>query len=158
MTDAEGQAGLNLPQYDFEIRRDGDKRVIFDPIRRKFVRLTPEEWVRQHFLQYLVRACGYPSSLIAVEMGFRFQHMPRRADIVVHDRSGSPYLMVECKSPGAGVGQSSFDQISRYNRVVGARYLAVTNGMAHYCWRIDRETGTYDFLDGIPDFQIDENL
>lgn len=147
------KAGLNLPEYEFEIRGEGDKRVIFDPIRRRYVRLNPEEWVRQHFLQYLTRDCGYPSYLIAVEMAFRFQRMPRRADIVVHDRRGSPFLMVECKAPGVRIAQASFDQVSRYNRVVGARYLAVTNGREHYCWRIDRDRGAYEFLDGIPDFE-----
>lgn len=148
---------LNLPSCDLVVRDEGEERVIFDPIRRKFVRLTPEEWVRQHFLRYLIDRCRYPASLMAVEMGFRFQEMPRRADIVAHGRQGRPYLMVECKSPDVAIVQATFDQVSRYNRVVQARFLAVTNGLKHYCWRIDRESGRYEFLNGIPPFDEDDN-
>ena len=144
---------LNLPECDLAIQGEGAGRVIFDPIRRKFVRLTPEEWVRQHFLKYLIDRCRYPASLMAVEMGFQYQEMPRRADIVVHGRQGKPYLMVECKSPDVSVIQATFDQVSRYNRVVRAQYLAVTNGLKHYCWRIDRDSGRYEFLNGIPPFE-----
>jgi hypothetical protein len=143
---------LNLPAVELVIRSDESGRTVFDPVRRRHVRLSPEEWVRQHFLHYLIQQCAYPSSLIAVEMGFRFQSMPRRADIVVHDRGGAPFLMVECKAPDAGVGQSTFDQVSHYNRVVSARYLAATNGLLHYCWQIDRSTGAYEFLNGVPPF------
>lgn len=146
-------AGLDLPTCELLIRTDDGKRSVYDPIRRKYVRLTPEEWVRQHFLQYLIQDCGYPASLIAVEMGFRYQRMPRRADIVVHDRKGRPFLMAECKAPDVGIGQSTFDQVSRYNRVVEARFLAVTNGLVHYCWQIDRSSGAYEFLTGVPTYQ-----
>ncbi|MEX1054852.1 MAG: type I restriction enzyme HsdR N-terminal domain-containing protein [Rhodothermales bacterium] len=126
--------------------------MIFDSFRQKYVRLTPEEWIRQHFLEYLVRVCRYPASLIAVEMAFQYQEMRRRADIVVHDRIGRPFLMAECKAQDVQIVQSTFDQVSRYNRVVGARYLTVTNGVSHYCWQVDTDTGSYRFLDGIPKF------
>lgn len=155
MANPDELASLNLPAYELSVRSVEGRRTVFDPIRRKFVRLSPEEWVRQHFLQYLIQDCSYPSSLIAVEMGFLFQEMPRRADIVVHDRRGTPFLMVECKAPDVGIGQSTFDQVSRYNRVVSARYLAVTNGRIHYCWRVDRATGAYEFLGGVPPFHTE---
>lgn len=144
---------LNLPAHPIAVRVLEGEQVVYDPIRRKFVRLTPEEWVRQHFLQYLIRDCAYSAALMAVEMGFRYQEMQRRADIVAHDRKGRPFLVVECKAPGVPIAQSTFDQVSGYNRVVGARYCAVTNGLAHYCWRVDRETGRYEFLSGIPAYE-----
>lgn len=146
---------LNLPHFEPKIRVVGKRRDIFDPIRRRFVRLTPEEWVRQHFLQYLVGSCGYPAALMAVEKGFLDQEMARRADVVAHDRTGRPFLMVECKAPGIPISQSTFDQVSRYNRVVKARYLAVTNGLDHFCWVIE-EAG-YRFLDGPPPFAAQDD-
>ena len=146
-------APLNLPESDLLITESAGARVVFDPVRKKYVRLTPEEWVRQNLLQYLVRTCGYPSSLIAVEMSFRYQRMARRADIVVHDRSGKPFLMAECKSPSVEISQDIFDQVSRYNRVVHARYLAVSNGRRHFCWEVDEVSGTLRFLDALPPLQ-----
>lgn len=146
---------LNLPAYQPGIRSVDGKHQIFDPIRRRFVRLTPEEWVRQHFLDYLTRCCGYPAALTAVERGFRFQGMARRADILIHDRRGRPFLMVECKAPGVPISQSTFDQVSRYNRVVDARFLVVTNGLKHYCWTI--EETSYRFLDGPPPYEAHED-
>lgn len=145
---------LNLPRFEPEIRVAGTKRDIFDPVRRRFVRLTPEEWVRQNFMQYLSRTCGYPASLMAVEKGFEFQQMAWRADVVVHDRRGRPFLMVECKAPNVRISQATFDQVSRYNRVVKARFLIATNGLKHYCWSI--EGTTYRFLDGPPPFAARE--
>lgn len=141
---------LNLPSFQPKIRITDGRSDIFDPIRRQFVRLTPEEWVRQSFLQYLTTFCGYPGALTAIEKGFEFQQMARRADIVVHDRRGKSFLMVECKAPGVPISQSTFDQVSRYNRVIQARYLIVTNGLNHYCWTI--ENGGYRFLDGPPPY------
>lgn len=147
---------LNLPRCDLPIRDASDGRSVFDAIRRKFVRLTPEEWVRQHFLRYLTDHRHYPAALIAVEMGFRFQGMMRRADIVVHGRQGAPFLLIECKAPDVKIVQATFDQVSSYNRVVEARFLAVTNGLKHFCWRIDSESGRYEFLDGLPRFDDQE--
>ncbi len=143
---------LNLPAYEFQERERAGTREIYDPIRQKYVRLTPEEWVRQHFVQYLIRDRGVPRGLVAVEQSFTYQGMPRRADIIVHDRAGAPLLMVECKAPAVGVQQDTFDQVARYNRVVEAPFLAVTNGLDHYCCRIDRDAGTYTFLDAVPSY------
>lgn len=141
---------LNLPAYTFQTRERAGKRDIFDPIRQKYVRLTPEEWVRQHFVQYLIREHGVPRGLVAVEHGFTDQDMPRRADIVVHDRQGRPLLIAECKAPGVPVTQDTFDQVARYNRVLRVPYLVVTNGQDHYACRIDFEAATYRFLDELP--------
>lgn len=153
MRAAEELIRLNLPECDLEVRDETGDLEIFDAIRRKFVRCTPEEWVRQHFLRYLIDHRRYPSSLIAVEVGFRYQNMLRRADIVAHGRRGEPFLLVECKAPDVAVSQSTFDQVSRYNRVVNARYLAATNGLKHYCWHVDSATGEYDFLNGLPPYE-----
>ncbi len=141
---------LNLPAYDFRIQNRRGKEMIFDPIRQKYVRLTPEEWVRQHFVQYLVRERGVPQALVAVEMGFTYQRMARRADVVVYDRQGRPLMMVECKAPEVEIRQDVFDQVARYNRVVQARYLVVTNGLVHFCCVLDPAQHTYRFLDELP--------
>lgn len=143
---------LNLPPYPFEVRGVGETQTIFDPIRRKYVALTPEEWVRQHFVQYLVTDLGYPKGLLAIEKGFRYEGMPRRADVVAYGRDGRPFLMAECKAPDVEIRQAAFDQVARYNTVVGAPYLVVTNGRVHYCCAIDRAAHTYRFLDAIPPF------
>lgn len=144
---------LNLPAYDFSTRQKGDRTFIYDAIRQKYVRLTPEEWVRQHFVQYLIQARGVPRGLVVIEHRFTYQGMPRRADIVVHDRQGQPLLMTECKAPEVAIQQETFDQVARYNRVIQARYLIVTNGFDHYCCRIDYETRGYEFLEEVPPYE-----
>ena len=141
---------LNLPAYDFPTRTIRGRKMVFDPIRKKYVRLTPEEWVRQHFVQYMVQELGYPAALIGIEWAFTYQGMGRRADVVVHDRRGQPVLMVECKAPDVPISQDTFDQVARYNRVIRARYLVVTNGYEHYACALDREQETYRFLDRLP--------
>lgn len=142
---------LNLPPYDFRRAEREGKEMIFDAVRKKYVRLTPEEWVRQHFVQYLVQDRGVPAGLIAVEKRFAFEGMPWRADVVAHGRDGAALLLAECKAPGVAVTQDAFDQAARYNRVVSAGVLVVTNGLDHYCCR--REAGTYRFLDRLPRFE-----
>lgn len=144
---------LNLPPYDFRTQWVGETRMIFDPIRRKYVKLTPEEWVRQHLVQYLVQELGYPRALFAIEKEFLYQRMKRRADVVVYDRKGRPALMAECKAPDVEIRQAAFDQVAGYNTVVQARYLVVTNGRVHYCCAIDRKGQTYRFLDTIPPYE-----
>ncbi len=153
MTDATARPPLNLPPYDFLVREIDGKAMIFDPVRKKYVRLTPEEWVRQHVVQYLIRDRGVPPGLVAIEAAFTYARMPRRADVIVHDRSGRPLLMVECKAPDVEIRQAAFDQVARYNTVVRAQYLMVTNGLVHYCCRIDHSAGTYHFLDALPRYE-----
>ena len=144
---------LNLPRYAFRVQERADKAFIFDAVRQKYVRLTPEEWVRQHFVRFLVEEQQVPAALVAIEMGFSYQRMPRRADVVVHTRTGAPLLMVECKAPDISVRQATFDQVARYNKVVQAKYLVVTNGLVHYCWSLDPAAHTYRFLDALPAYE-----
>jgi len=139
--------------YDFDIRTDGGKTVIFDPLRRKYVRLTPEEWVRQHLVRYLIEDLGFPRGRTAVETGFSYQGMSYRADVVVYGRQGKPLLMAECKAPGVKIDQHTFDQIAWYNRSIQADYLLVTNGLDHYCFTVDRECETCRFLERLPRYE-----
>ena len=141
---------LNLPRYSFNIQTKEQKKYIFDAFRRKFVKLTPEEWVRQHFARYLVEEKDYAASLMALEMNMNFNRLTYRADIVVYNRQASPVMIVECKAPDIGIRQDHFDQIIRYNMHLKVQYLTVTNGIEHYCCRFDRENGRYEFLKDIP--------
>jgi len=144
---------LTLPSYAFRTTKQDGKRQIYDPLRQTYVRLTPEEWVRQHFVQYLIQELGVPAGLVATESTFRYQGQPWRADVVVHDRQGDPLLLVECKAPSVPIRQDAFDQGARYNLVLGARYLVVTNGHEHYACRVDTASGDYAFLDDLPKYE-----
>lgn len=124
--------------------------MIFDPIRKKHVRLTPEEWVRQNFIQYLVNEGGYPPGLIGIEIKSKFNNLNRRVDILVHNRAGKPVMIVECKAPEITLNDKVFDQIVCYNMGFRVPYLIVTNGIDHYACRIDFENNKYEFLLVIP--------
>jgi len=143
---------LNLPSYSFRTTEREDTALIYDPIRQTYVRLTPEEWVRQHFVQYLIQELGVPAGLVAVEAPFRFEGQSWRADVVVHDRQAAPLLLVECKAPSVPIGQDAFDQGARYNLVLGAPFLVVTNGQTHYACRVDLDTRDHAFLDDLPNY------
>lgn len=145
---------LNLPTCDIKVRRNGIKKEIFDPVRKKFVALTPEEWVRQHFVQFLMNERHVPASLIGVEVPLKYNGLTKRSDIVVFDRNGQPSLAVECKASSVKIDQKVFDQLARYNMVLNVRFLVVTNGLSHYCCEIDKEAGTYAFLQNIPPFEM----
>lgn len=141
---------LNLPQYTFKIIVHEGSEMILDPVRRKYVRLTPEEWVRQNFIQYLVNEGKYPLGLMGVEVMFMLNKMRRRIDILVHDRSGKPVMMVECKEPELRIDEKVFDQIVCYNMVLQVPYIIVTNGIVHYACKLDTEKPGYDYLNVIP--------
>lgn len=143
---------LNLPTYFFRLKDNGGKRYIFDEIRRRFVLLTPEEWVRQHMVNYLIREKNFPRLLISVEKGFSQYRNRRRYDLLVYSRAGVPIMIVECKAPGMEINQHVFDQAGRYNNLHKAPYMLISNGMKHYCCRIDLETRSYTFLPDIPDY------
>lgn len=145
---------LNFPSYEFEMREEGDQTLILDTLRQRWLHMLPEEWVRQHMVQYLIQEKKAPVGLIGIEKGFQFQGMQRRADIIVHDRKGSPVLMVECKAPTVKIDQAVFDQIARYNMVIHARYLFVTNGLQHYCYTIDGDKKEYVFLKELPAYAM----
>jgi hypothetical protein len=143
---------LNLPTYSFNLKSREGRPWIFDEFRRSWYLLTPEEWVRQNFARYLCDGLGYPESLLLLEGKITHNTLTRRCDIVVFNRKGLPVILVECKAPEVVLNQKTFDQISRYNMVLGVRILLVTNGLSHYCIRLDPETGTYSFLKEIPSF------
>jgi len=143
---------LNFPPYSFQIREQDGRLFIFDRIRGRYVRLTPEEWVRQHMVHYLIHQKGVPSTLIAVEKSLRVYKMSKRVDIAVHTSAGTPVLLVECKSPAVILATQTFDQLARYNLALSVRFLVVTNGLAHYCCRMDLTGQSWQFLDEIPDY------
>ncbi len=141
---------LNLPDFDAKIRTDGHRRLIYDSLRRKFVALTPEEWVRQHFVHYLVGMCGYPQELLANEVALQLNGTLKRCDTVIYRRDLSPLMIVEYKAPTVDITQRVFDQIARYNIAMRVRYLTVSNGLTHYCCRVDYDSGQCSFLPQIP--------
>ncbi len=144
---------LNLPAFDAKIvQRDG-KTVIFDMLRRRYVALTPEEWVRQHFVHYLVERKGYPPSLMANEVQLALNHTKKRCDTVLYKRDLTAQMIMEYKAPDVGITQTVFDQISRYNMVLHVDYLVVSNGLRHFCCRMDYARRTYQFLPDIPDYK-----
>lgn len=143
---------LNLPTYSFNIKLKEQRKYIFDFIRKKYILLTPEEWVRQNFLKYLVDEKKYPASLIAVEKEFKLNTLSKRSDAVVYNKSGIPVLIVECKAASVKIDQKVFDQIARYNMKLNVEFLVVTNGLNHYCCKIDFENHTYSFLKDVPEF------
>lgn len=145
---------LNLPTYDARLRRDARGAVqIYDRLRAKYVCLTPEEWVRQHFVNFLIEHRGYPAAFMANEVGLRLNGCLRRCDSIIYDRSARPAAIVEYKAPEVGITPMVFDQIVRYNMVLRVGHLIVSNGMRHYCCRIDPEANTYIFLKDIPPYE-----
>lgn len=143
---------LNLPTYFFRIKEDKGKKYIFDEIRRRFVLLTPEEWVRQHMINFLVNLKNFPRMLISVEKGFSQNRNRQRYDLLIYNRLGKPLMIVECKAPGVEINQQVFDQAGRYNNRHKAAYMLITNGMKHYCCTINIANKQYSFLKDIPDF------
>ena len=141
---------LNLPSFDKKVIQKEGKPFIFDIIRRQYVALTPEEWVRQHFVHFLISEKGYPQSLMANEVQLKLNGMSRRCDTVAYDRTLRPRVIVEYKAPTVNITQQVFDQICRYNMVLQVDYLIVSNGLAHYCCKVDNTTHTYTFLKDIP--------
>ncbi|MBQ2491680.1 MAG: type I restriction enzyme HsdR N-terminal domain-containing protein [Muribaculaceae bacterium] len=144
---------LNLPTYTFNIKaKPNGSKVIFDTLRRRFVTLTPEEWVRQHFVRFLVDEKGFPAALMANEVSLTQNGIKRRCDTLVADATGNPLVIVEYKAPHIEISQNTFDQIVRYNMVLHASYLIVSNGLNHYCCRINYADDSYVFLNDIPSY------
>lgn len=143
---------LNFPTYSFRFKSNENKVSIFDSIRKKFVALQPEEWVRQHCVQYLINEKKYPKSLINVEKELIVNNLKKRYDVVVFNPDGTIHLIVECKASNIEIDQNTFDQIARYNLVLNANYLMVTNGLNHYYCQMDFESERYNFLKDIPNY------
>jgi predicted type IV restriction endonuclease len=144
---------LNFPNYNFRFKNSENKVAIFDEIRKKFIILTPEEWVRQHVVQFLILEKKYPKSLINVEKILKINGLTKRYDVVVFKNDGSILILVECKSTSIKISQAVFDQIARYNLTLNAQYLMVTNGLNHYYSKMDFENERYDFLKELPDYK-----
>ncbi|MCL2597843.1 MAG: type I restriction enzyme HsdR N-terminal domain-containing protein [Paludibacter sp.] len=145
---------LNLPRYNFAVKKVNSKLQIFDSQRKKYVTLTPEEWVRQHFVRFLIEEKHFPSSRLAVEYTLKIKDMERRCDIVVFAKNGKPQIIIEIKAPQIILNQAVFDQIAIYNSQLNVDYYIISNGLEHYCCRVDRENSRYEFLPEIPDYQF----
>lgn len=143
---------LSLPSYSFKITGEPGREMIFDQLRRKYVRLTPEEWVRQNFIQYLIQEGNYPPGLIGVEMAITVNRMKRRVDIMVHNRQGRPVMVVECKSPDIALDEKVSDQVVAYNSNLNVQYIVITNGIVHYACRIGSEPNDHQYLMVIPQY------
>ncbi len=143
---------LNFPTYSFRLKSSENGLQIFDIIRKKFVLLQPEEWVRQHVIHFLINTKKYPKSHINVEKQLVVNNLIKRYDIIVFTSAGDIQLLVECKAPEVNINQKTFDQIAQYNLLLKARYLMVTNGANHYYCEMDTKNEKYKFLKEIPDF------
>ena len=143
---------LNFPAYSFRFKNSENKVSIFDEIRKKFILLTPEEWVRQHVVQFLLQDKKYPKSYINVEKLIKINDLSKRYDGVVFQPNGEIFLLIECKAPEVPISQQTFDQIARYNLVLKAKYLMVTNGLNHYFCQMDFENEKYVFLRELPEY------
>ena len=144
---------LNLPKYGIKIANENGHLTIFDVLRRKYVALTPEEWVRQHFVHYLIGHKGYPQTLMANEIQLAIGNKKLRCDSVLYDRSLKPRMIIEYKAPTVNITQKVFDQITVYNMLLHVDYLVVSNGIKHYCCQMDYDNQKYLFLEDIPDYQ-----
>lgn len=144
---------LNLPHYPFKIRLKDKHHYIFDEIRKKHLVLTPEEWVRQHFIQYLITEKGFPKSLIQIEGGLNLNQLQKRSDIVIFNTSGQKIMVIECKAPSVKISQATFDQAARYNSIHRAPWLAVTNGLQHCYAQIDHTEKKFLFIETLPEYQ-----
>ena len=145
---------LNFPSCKFRFKNSENKIAIFDEIRKKFIFLTPEEWVRQHVVHFLLNQKNYPKSLINVEKQLKINGLIKRYDIVIYNPDGSINILVECKAPSIKISQETFDQIARYNHTLNAGFLMVTNGLNHYFCQMDFELEKYTFLEDIPNYQV----
>lgn len=141
---------LNFQPYQFRFKNSENKVAIFDEVRKKFIILTPEEWVRQHVVHYLMKEKNYPKSWVNVEKQIKINGLTKRYDVVVFNPDGSIFLLVECKAPEIKINQNTFDQIARYNMVIKAQYLMVTNGLEHYFCHMDYKNEKYHFLQELP--------
>lgn len=144
---------INLPSFDIKVCENNGKPVVFDFLRKRYVALTPEEWVRQHFTHFLITHKNYPASLLANEITLTLNGMSRRCDSVLYDKQAQPRLIIEYKAPHIPITQKVFDQICAYNLTLRVKYLIVSNGIKHYCCRMDYERNVCTFLPDIPSYE-----
>jgi hypothetical protein len=143
---------LHFPSFKFRTKTEGCRTLIFDRIRKKYVALTPEEWVRQHLINYLIMHKGYPATLISVEMPLKYAGLDKRSDVLANDRNGKPLMLAECKAPEINVTQKVFEQIAIYNLTIQAPCLMVTNGLQHYCMAVATDSAPAYFLNELPSY------
>jgi hypothetical protein len=144
---------LNLPEFDVNLKKSEGKVWIFDGIRKKYIVLTPEEWVRQHLINYFINHLQYPKTLIQVERGLQYNRLQKRSDIVVFDRSGKPWMIIECKSPEVQLDQNSIEQVAVYNSDVKAKYVSVSNGLRHICYEAVADVKSVVLMDDFPEYK-----
>ncbi len=144
---------LALPEFEYQLQTRENKVFIFDVIRKKYIMLTPEEWVRQHFVHYLL-ANKYPKSLINVESGLNYNNMQKRSDVIAYDRQGNPFLLTECKASSIMLTQQAVNQALMYNYILKAKYMAVTNGLQHLYYKIDYEKGGSELIKELPLYEV----
>ena len=142
---------LNLPDCELKLKSEEGINYVFDIVRKKWIVLTPEEWVRQHFIHLMINQLAYPRSLMKVESGLSYFKSVKRSDITVLDKSGKTFMMVECKAPTVKIGREALNQVSVYNKPIEAQYIAITNGLKHYCWKY--EAAEYLQLPHFPKFE-----
>ena len=147
---------LNFPNFDFSFKSKENKTFIFDPIRKKWLVLTPEEWVRQHCIQFLLKIKNFPLGFIQVEKKLKINNTEKRYDLVVFKSDFSIAVLVECKAPTVNLTQKTFDQIARYNTVLKSDYLMLTNGLIHFFCKMDFKKGQYLFLPDLPSYNSSE--
>lgn len=143
---------INLPPYKHKLRKVDDKIYIYDTLRRKYIVLTPEEWVRQHFVHLLINQYQYPKGLIKLESSLKYNKVLKRTDIQVFDRNGDLFMIIECKAPYITLSQAVFTQAAQYNQVLKAKYLTITNGMIYHCCNTDWDTMRLEFMEDLPNF------
>ena len=143
---------LVFPSYEYKLSSQKGKTTIFDIIRKKHIILTPEEWIRQHLIHYLIAHMNYPKSLISVEDGLKVNKMQKRSDVIVYDRQGKAFLLMECKSAKVKISQKDMDQLSIYNQAYKAQYIALTNGLRLVICKMDYQANSFEFLSTLPEF------
>jgi len=145
---------LNLPPHPFKITQRDKVYFIFDEIRKKHLVLTPEEWVRQHFIRFLLKEKNFPASLLQIEGGLNLNQTKKRSDILVYNKLGEKLMVIECKAPNVNITQATFDQAARYNSIYKAPWLVVTNGLQHFYAKINHELASFTFIAELPDYQL----
>ena len=145
---------LNLPEYNFRIKKTDEKLLIFDSQRKRYVSLTPEEWVRQHFIRFLIEEKGYPAAYLAIEKQLSLNGMKKRCDAILYNQYASPILIIELKAPNIPITQATFDQVAVYNSKLKVDFFIISNGLEHYCCRVNTETSQYEFFNELPDYAV----
>lgn len=144
---------LNLPKFEYKLKKIKGKSLILDPLRKKFVALTPEEWVRQHFVNYLICYKAFPAGRIANECTINLHNLSRRCDTVLYDKKLTPLVIVEYKAPSIKITDKVFKQIEAYNHELRSKYLIISNGLIHYCCKLDYNRMTFEYLKDIPNYK-----